>query len=588
MASYCNINLNHTQKEIRRVILQPVNQGSSITCSLDKVSLFDDPEYEALSYVWGNPNTRENIALDSSPFSVTQNLAVALHHLRLPKKPRKLWIDAICINQSNVEERNAQVQMMGEVYASANPVLIWLGEGTEESDEAFELMSMTEAHDERTEKVGRRIFSLCFELVKREWFTRLWTVQELVLAKHDPIVGCGSKWLPWSTLARVWQRLVIREFPEMRMHMPEPSQPRLPKPSSEGLLLRTSGVPLDVLNNIRSLVLTQGGESLCNLLLLTSTSLVTEPRDRIYAILSMVFKEEREKIVVDYRLDVGTVFAGAVSHIFSKGRGPFLLSELELTGPTASASTPSWVPKFGSRSLLSPSRFHAPGIGASGIGSRCTNGIVEEDLKTLRVVGLHIDTVAEIIEFGSSEDECLSRFPEVEELAMRARKLAASYSNKSPYLEQFKLKEPLWRTLIMNKAFTGATPEVAPESYAAVYEMLLQKERDDSAAAQSHTDKSKRMYTLSLMKYLPSSRFFITATGFCGIAPGAVEKGDQVAIWYGAPVPFILRPLLQTDAEENRAIFAVVCVAYVAGIMEGEMVNEVFCQRLMDNIFTVR
>ena len=584
MALY-SIDLNHREKEIRRVILQPTNLGLSITCSLDKVSLADKPEYEALSYVWGNSTTRQDIMVDNLPFSATQNLAVALQHLQLPDKPRKLWIDAICINQSNVEERNAQVQMMGEIYAHANPVLIWLGEATDESNEAFDLMSATEAEEDITDEAGRRIFSLCFELVKREWFTRLWTVQELALANRDPIVGCGSKWMPWSILSRAWQRVAMREFEKMQMVMPE-SRPGMESGGDTDLVLRTSGIKLDLLINIRAAASTRGGDSLRNLLLHTNTSQVTEPKDRIYALLGMMSKQDREKITVDYSRDVGTVFAGAVAHIFEKGQGPFFLSGLELTGPMTSASTPSWVPNFGSKSLLSPSRFHAPGIGASGDGSNCTNGAVSDDLKTLRVRGLYIDTVAEIIEFGHW-GECLSRLPEVEELAVQARQLAACDTNDRPYLKPFKSKEPLWRTLITNRAYTGATREVAPHSYGAMYEILLRKQRNESG--QSCADESTRDYELSLMNYLPCSRFFITATGFCGIGPEVIEKGDQIAIWFGSPAPFILRPHPQPEAEQNGTIFAVVCVAYVAGIMDGEMVNEVYCEDLEDDIvFTVQ
>jgi hypothetical protein len=91
------------------------------------------------------------------------------------------------------------------------------------------------------------------------------------------------------------------------------------------------------------------------------------------------------------------------------------------------------------------------------------------------------------------------------------------------------------------------------------------------------------------LNYLPSGCFFITATGFYGISQGTLEKGDQLAIWFGSPVPFVLRPIHQSDNEQSDLLYAIHGVAYVAGIMEGEMVDEVYCEDLEDDIvFTVQ
>ncbi|KAJ8064481.1 hypothetical protein OCU04_006815 [Sclerotinia nivalis] len=133
--------LSLSHREIRCLILQPLSSGTSIQCTVETISLLSNPEYEALSYVWGDASIQRTIIFNEIPFSVTQNLAIALHHLRLSDKPRRLWVDALCINQSDVKERNEQVRLMGEIYSMAKPVLIWLGESFEGSDEIFISMS---------------------------------------------------------------------------------------------------------------------------------------------------------------------------------------------------------------------------------------------------------------------------------------------------------------------------------------------------------------------------------------------------------------------------------------------------------------
>ena len=97
--------------------------------------LRDRPGYEALSYTWGDPLDTRTVMLKDQPFQVTKNLEAALRNLRhrlihgTKSNDRVLWIDAICINQTDIQERNVQVRRMLDIYKSATRVVIWLGEG---------------------------------------------------------------------------------------------------------------------------------------------------------------------------------------------------------------------------------------------------------------------------------------------------------------------------------------------------------------------------------------------------------------------------------------------------------------------------
>lgn len=115
--------LNSHKGEIRLATIKSGTQPEPIRCNLSYVSLNDTPKYEALSYVWGDPSIRIPILLDEHPFGVTQNLGLALRFLRLPTDNRTLWIDAICVNQDDLDERSAQLQLVKNIYHGAHRVV---------------------------------------------------------------------------------------------------------------------------------------------------------------------------------------------------------------------------------------------------------------------------------------------------------------------------------------------------------------------------------------------------------------------------------------------------------------------------------
>jgi hypothetical protein len=81
-------------------------------------------EYDALSYAWGSTLDKKTIQLNGTLFLVTQNLHSALRHLQGGEEARKIWIDAICIDQDNTNERSHQVQVMGRIYKNTRQVII--------------------------------------------------------------------------------------------------------------------------------------------------------------------------------------------------------------------------------------------------------------------------------------------------------------------------------------------------------------------------------------------------------------------------------------------------------------------------------
>jgi hypothetical protein len=132
--------LDSTIKEIRYLTVEPDHENATLVCSLGRTTLdIAQVSYEALSYCWGSVDDtvemvlRFPIAASShsyieQEFRITRNLDAALRALRLTQGPRRLWVDALCLNQTNPREKTHQVGLMSSIYQRAAEVIVWLGE----------------------------------------------------------------------------------------------------------------------------------------------------------------------------------------------------------------------------------------------------------------------------------------------------------------------------------------------------------------------------------------------------------------------------------------------------------------------------
>jgi hypothetical protein len=127
--------LDNSKDQIRLLSICPAKDESEpISCSLEVVNLADSLSYEALSYAWGDPARTHCIRLNKSCFKVTRSLGTALPCLRKTDATRTIWIDALCIDQENIAERNSQVLIMRDIYQQAWRVVVWLGNHDEPAD----------------------------------------------------------------------------------------------------------------------------------------------------------------------------------------------------------------------------------------------------------------------------------------------------------------------------------------------------------------------------------------------------------------------------------------------------------------------
>ena len=215
------------QDSIRLLRLKPrdLDTSKELRAELLEVQLGTDPEYEALSYAWGDAADVRILHTPSGSIEIRQNLADALQHLGLKDKERYIWADALCINQADDVERSSQVAIMGDIYRQANRVIVWLGLGNERTAEVFnlfrtlssksdqygvDLSSIQNGEDPwhqqpKNETQSRLLDNIAVEydfsgmdgFYTNTWFQRLWVVQEVALAREIQI-HCGLEEIPWN------------------------------------------------------------------------------------------------------------------------------------------------------------------------------------------------------------------------------------------------------------------------------------------------------------------------------------------------------------------------------------------------------
>lgn len=202
--------------EIRVLRLQAaVNRDQQIHCDLWKRPFNDtsqaatDPSdsaaraYEAVSWCWGEDlkNRTINIRIRNHTrlFYINEHLESCLKALRHTSNDRFLWIDAVCIDQENLTERNAQVAQMDRVYGGAKQVAIWIGDGDDESKLAFEFMrtkilpiwGFDAVCEDKTQTDSWAAF---LKVMSRPWFSRRWVIQEIALGRKSSCLHILRCW----------------------------------------------------------------------------------------------------------------------------------------------------------------------------------------------------------------------------------------------------------------------------------------------------------------------------------------------------------------------------------------------------------
>jgi hypothetical protein len=341
---------------------------SDICCELSIMSLDDRPVYQALSYVWGPEESDKFILLNGERFRIRENLYDCLWHLRqrggtaldLP-----LWVDAICINQDDLTERNGSVLLMGEVYRSAEKVISWLGSdskvmaGTlairdianrwvkldkvDGAPNPFTLHHFSEWPESWTHwfHENREVWDADADaitsLMLYDYWRRVWIVQEIVLAGFDAHeLVCGTESVSYTAL-HAFASCVQNLFGAAR-----PEQLDESAWATISMGIRGECKVILELEKVRSGILTP---SLMFVLYVSSTRQCSDPRDAVYGLLNLIPDHD---IVPDYSRSVHEIYVDWAIKAMTEAESLNLLSYVENGGgkqwSNKSLDLPSWVP----------------------------------------------------------------------------------------------------------------------------------------------------------------------------------------------------------------------------------------------------
>jgi hypothetical protein len=278
---------------IRVVDILPSLPHETIQCTYHILPFKDEHQpYECLSYVWGDAAVTVDIIVDSRPLRVASNLEKALCSLRQSEVNRRLWADAIGIDQLNNEEKSKQVPMMGEIYAASSGCLVWLGHavGNEASQKdfggAFEFIETLASLKEDLDN-GRPFEIPDFDtscllgvekLMNNPWWSRVWTVQEVMFPANVVVI--------WVNRTISWQLFRDASIVLSSIH----STPNL-NPSTPFVLAsyHFNGPVFTVRNTI----IRFGSEHPLTHLIRFNYRLATDDRDKVLAHLSFFSEGDR-------------------------------------------------------------------------------------------------------------------------------------------------------------------------------------------------------------------------------------------------------------------------------------------------------
>lgn len=601
--------LSASAPEIRVITLRQGSADEELRCTLKTVSLDDQPSFHALSYAWGTDTEKCRININGHVVPVSSSLATVLRHfhshhydfLQLHSVP--LWVDAICINQADLDERARQVRIMGRIYRQASRVLLWIGEGDEFSDHAIDRMNDTtfRASCEELETTSReptmnevRVkMIILHNLEQRQYWTRVWILQEVLLATEDPIIVCGTKRLLWSwytqckgalpkdqssypSLAFNWAALVD-QVPYH--HDLAPSDH-----SSAGSLAHET---------MRTMYQQSGVLPFGVALAATIHLDATDPRDRIYGILGLLSHRDMLMVDVDYKKTPEQVSRDTMIALWSSGMHP-LVSLVMPSLLSASweaddnSKAPSWSPNVLKERKKDSDDM--PGLDDHRLWHTETRVQVHVDGSILTIKAIRFDSIEDTVQMdfdhwnemvrsweGPGEGK-LEPLQNIEAMAQRGLNIPIPASSRLATLSALRNKLPIWSALTYwgDEDNDGWLPGIERDKQK-LWEILLGREEIPEhwkmagpPELQEHSLAVEAAILLpirrAVSKKVDDRKVFISQSGFLGVGTKSVEVGDIITVIMGMAVMFVLRPFQDG--------YRIVGFANVSGLMDWDVWNE--------------
>lgn len=539
-------------------------------CSLRTVDLDVGISYRALSYAWKlswSPRRRYAgfrehfyIMLGVWKVEIGENLFEALSQLsKRTSSPQSLWVDAICIDQRDKAEVNHQVRLMKYIYSYASTVIIWLGVADDTSDAVFEAIRRVAdgAAPQGLLHIGSQGAHGLKRLLSRDWWTRLWVVQEVTLGKRC-IVQCGAATIDFSDMVKVLGKLA--EVVE-----------GLENGSFTKALANALESDLEGLDRIVSIFeetrdlsdCPWAGQDVLTLLSNTSECDASNPRDYIYGVLGLLPKSVG--IEPKYEASVAEVFEAAAMRIMQWTGSMQVLRGIDPRSGTG-LQWPSWVPAFHkSWSCALPQSI--PRVGLNSVVTSSGNGELQATARLLdrvEAVGDCCPTLDAGYQYNRTR------------LEVCRQTLGAWWvimEEQFPLRLDNNIERKFWQLLLLPYGDVHPVNDLAgkdsdhdipsapanlaaSDSFTSNSAIHLMHQWLKTGARPSDEEGTFSKSLLDLSALVSDARFFVTHDRRIGLTSAETKVGDRVALLGDVEEPFVLRAAGGTTQSNTYAIVA--------------------------------
>lgn len=595
--------LDPRRSEIRLLTLLPSSHPTdSIRCSLSHASLDDRPQFEALSYVWEPPEPTLDIVVDGARFAVTTNLHQGLGALRRAKKPLVLWVDAICINQKDDDEKAHQVPLMGSLYTEAPRTVIWFG-ASNENIEALVAWLHTHGPDRKllpslkldaktllSEKARRqkdlmmlRAANGFFDILTTRYWYRMWTFQEFLLPKDDPLCYCGPHEFHMEALD-VNRSRILAGVHEVRQRVDDKVAAAGGNVDSDESMmawmeavaelttsLGTKSAEAQSLGSVFALrkAFRTETRSLAYYMGMTSERECSREHDRFYALYG-IMPHLQSIIPIDYKMSIREITLAVCSYTINTEEINNIYSCFGLLASHLDSQNeyPTWIPNFarGSDEADGSERYYT---GERLSKELCVTAFEQaprtkvKDLITLGAYGLNAGVVTQTLTLPTKLEDIFA--------ALQALFSSQNFRSSAPRWQKLSREdqnERLAAAISSNISFLHSRygHDRASNLIQTVEEVCQQYKMGQNP---QYPKLWTRLRVPTDFGYLAGRTVFVTDIGLVGLGVTHIEEGDLVTVLSRESLPIVLR-----EGPRKTESHKLVGTAYVDGLMDNEWLDE--------------
>lgn len=599
--------LPQPQSYCRLLCILPGRISDPVVCTTSVINLTEAAgRYDALSYCWGSQDRTRPITCDKASFNITPNLESALKRLRAPDIARSFWVDQLCIEQDNLQEKEQQVGLMADIYRRSCKVVIWLGDEGDESRKASKiidrllrldpipsLMNNDRDHDIAPKKRGSIAsdqlkshglpgpkdtgWQELRSLLSRPWFSRIWTIQEAAFATKTDFLWGKEYSLSWQDMVSII--VLVRE------HLPR---------TLLGSDIIFRGLPADSVYRIAATMRSledRTRDDIFNLALKYKAYGASAPQDKLYALLNISNSSQSADYGQSTEFTFHEMAYQNITKVYEEiARPPEELSQQQwhpysgiLQGPhlrivalicaagiaNQQLSLPSWVPdwtvdsfpapiwtrKTSYKSPASTNTFDWPGV-------LPTNHVLERStIVNPNLAEMQWSAESRTLIGSAKLPDTLQMKGLICDIISRRGFAKVDIGKPLEHEEQQKalmewlLEADDMANLGIETSYSGGADAELFRRTLLFDETLLRSpeiERPETLKALRFTKNSRFASTmqrklqpwdyLQAIQNIPGRAFFVTQGGRMGLAPQTTHMYDRICVLPGFEVPLVLRP----------------------------------------------